>query len=192
MAHGHAVNDYGAPATRSSKFHRPLILANHALHWISSIIVMSIAAYFIAHYRHNMHLRYWVSVAAIDAFLYLPALVLPLIKSYKGYLAPLAWVFSYLWLAAFIFAAQDYSSDNCVLNSPGPFVNKCSLKKTLEAFAFIAFFTNVIGTLIEGKLWDIQRFKGNRMSFGTDTHRAAPVGGVPAAPHTAPHTTTAV
>jgi hypothetical protein len=47
-------------------------------------------------------------------------------------------VFSYLWLTAFIFAAQDYNFDNCSLNSPGPFVNKCSLKKTLEAFAFIA------------------------------------------------------
>jgi hypothetical protein len=58
-------------------------------------------------------------------------------KSYKGYLAPLAWIFSYLWLTAFIFAAQDYEYSNCALRSPS-FVNKCSLKKTLEAFAFIA------------------------------------------------------
>ncbi|PVH91421.1 hypothetical protein DM02DRAFT_705005, partial [Periconia macrospinosa] len=93
--------------------------------------------------------------------------------------APLAWVFSYLWLTAFIFAAQDYNFDNCVLNSPGPFVNKCSLKKTLEAFAFIAFFTNFVGTLIEGRLWDIQRFKGNRPTFDADTHHAAAVGGAP-------------
>jgi hypothetical protein len=190
MAPEHTVNDYGAPSTRSSKIHRPLILANHALHWISSIIVMSIAAYFIAHYRHNTHLRYWISVAAIDAFLYLPALVLPLIKSYKGYLAPLAWVFSYLWLTAFIFAAQDYNFDNCALNSPGPFVNKCSLKKTLEAFTFIAFFTNLVGTLIEGRLWDIQRFKGNRTALGTEKHHAAPLGSAPAT--TDPQTTTSV
>jgi len=190
MAPGNTVNDYGAPSTHSSKILRPLILANHALHWISSIIVMSIAAYFIAHYRHNTHLRYWISVAAIDAFLYLPALALPLIKSYKGYLAPLAWVFSYLWLTAFIFAAQDYNFDNCALNSPGPFVNKCSLKKTLEAFAFIAFFTNLVGTLIEGRLWDIQRFKGNHTALGTEKHHAAPLGSAPAT--TAPQTTTSV
>jgi hypothetical protein len=75
--------------------------------------------------------------AAIDAFLYLPALFLPAVKSYKGYLAPVAWVFSYLWLTAFIFAAQDYNYGNCVANSPS-FVNKCALKKTLEAFAFLA------------------------------------------------------
>jgi hypothetical protein len=51
---------------------------------------------------------------------------------------PLAWIFSYLWLTAFIFAAQDYnSSPGCWAYSPS-FVNKCALKKTLEAFTFIA------------------------------------------------------
>jgi hypothetical protein len=58
-------------------------------------------------------------------------------KTYKGYLAPLAWIFSYLWLTAFIFAAQDYNYGSCALRSPA-FVDKCALKKTLEAFAFIA------------------------------------------------------
>jgi hypothetical protein len=58
-------------------------------------------------------------------------------KSYKGYLAPLAWIFSYLWLTAFIFAAQDYNYGTCSRRSPA-FVNKCSLKRTLEAFAFLA------------------------------------------------------
>jgi len=74
---------------------------------------------------------------------------------------------SYLWLTAFIFAAQDYNFNNCTANSPS-FVNKCSLKKTLEAFAFIAFFTNLVGQILEGRLWDIQRFKGNRTS---DVHK---------------------
>jgi hypothetical protein len=60
-----------------------------------------------------------------------------MMKSYKGYLAPLAWIFSYLWLTAFIFAAQDYEYGSCALNSPA-FMNNCSLKRTLEAFAFIA------------------------------------------------------
>jgi len=119
---------------------------------------MSIAAYFISAYGQNTHIRYWVAVGAVDSFLYLPAQVLPAFKSYKGWLAPLAWVFSYLWLTAFIFASQDYNFGNCVLNSPA-FVNKCNLKWTLQAFTFIAFFTNLVGTLAEFKLWDIQRFK---------------------------------
>jgi hypothetical protein len=69
----------------------------------------------------------------------MPALILPLIKSYKGYLAPLAWIFSYLWLTAFIFAAQDYNFNNCAFNSPFG-IGRCALKKTLEAFAFLALY----------------------------------------------------
>jgi len=181
MARGNVVNDYGTTAGRSNRVHRPAIFANHALHFASSIIVLGIAAYFIHKYSHNTHLVYWISLAAVDAFLYLPALFLPFVKSYKGYLAPLAWILSYLWLTAFIFAAQDYNYGNCVANSPS-FVNKCSLKKTLEAFAFIAFFTNLVGQVLEGRLWDIQRFKGNHASdvnkhnvVPADTHTTATV-----------------
>jgi len=174
MARGHDANDYGRPAYRSNRMHRPAILANHAIHWASSLIVMSIAAYFIAKFSRDAHLVYWICVAAIDAFLYLPALFLPAVKSYKGYLAPVAWVFSYLWLTAFIFAAQDYNYGNCVANSPS-FVNKCALKKTLEAFAFIAFFTNLIGTILEGRLWDLQRFKGSHTS-AVDKHNTVGAG----------------
>jgi hypothetical protein len=52
-------------------------------------------------------------------------------------MAPAAWVFSYLWLTAFIFASQDYNFGGTCARSPAG-VNKCGLKKTLEAFAFIA------------------------------------------------------
>jgi hypothetical protein len=122
---------------------------------------MSIAAYFISAFHHDQHLVYWVTVGAIDALLYTVAMLLPLMKSYKGYTGPLAWIFSYLWLTAFIFAAQDYNHNRCSMRSPGPFIGKCGLKKTLEAFAFIAFITNLIGTYLEYKLWDNQRFKAH-------------------------------
>lgn len=56
------TNDYGAPAVRSNKLHRPLLAANHALHTISSLIVLGISAYFISEYTHNTHLRYWVAL----------------------------------------------------------------------------------------------------------------------------------
>jgi hypothetical protein len=42
-----------------------------------------------------------------------------------------------LWLTAFIFAAQDYEYGQCAVRSPMSF-GKCSIKKTLEAFAFLA------------------------------------------------------
>jgi len=169
--HGHAAEDYGTPAARSNRLHRPAILANHALHWISSVIVLSISAYFIHKFTHNTHLRYWVSIAAIDTLLYIPALLLPAILSYKGYLAPLAWIFSYLWLTAFIFASQDYNyNGGPFANSPAG-VDKPKLKKTLEAFTFIAFFTNLIGFVLESKLWDKQRFKGHS-AYDTNGHHA--------------------
>jgi len=157
----HAANDYGGPVNRSDRMLRPAMLVNHALHWASSIIVMSISAYFIAKFSHNTHLIYWICVAVIDAA-YLPAWFFPAFKNYKGYLALIDWAFSYLWLTAFIFAAQDYNFDNCMINSPS-FVDKCALKKTLEAFTFLAFFTNLVGQILEGRLWDLQRFKANHV-----------------------------
>src|SRR5689334_17886395 len=100
MARRHNANDYGAPAARSNKLHRPLLLANNVLHFISTLIVMSIAAYFIHKFKKNTHLVYWVTIVrvspspashlisskstltqlirtrqgAIDVLLYLPAL----------------------------------------------------------------------------------------------------------------------
>ncbi|ETI22101.1 hypothetical protein G647_06172 [Cladophialophora carrionii CBS 160.54] len=169
-ATGAPTSDYGSPARRSNPALRPAILANHWLHWISSIIVLGISAYFIAHYNHNTHLVYWVTIAAIDALIYLPALFLPALGSYKGYLAPAAWIFSYLWLTAFIFSAQDYNFNafGCPRSPSG--VNKCGLKKTLEAFAFLAFFTNIIGQILEGWLWAKQPFKNRRRNAGVEKH----------------------
>ena len=60
-----AATDYGAPAaTSTGKQYRPMILAANWLHWVSSIIVMSIAAYFIAHFSHNTHIIYWVTIVS--------------------------------------------------------------------------------------------------------------------------------
>jgi hypothetical protein len=60
-----ANSDYGAPAARSNKMHRPLITANHVLHWISSLIVLGISAYFIRNFRHNTHLVYWIVIVRL-------------------------------------------------------------------------------------------------------------------------------
>jgi hypothetical protein len=66
VAHNSATTDYGATTSPrpANKLHRPLTLANHVLHWISSLIVMSIAAYLISKYRHNVHMRYWVALVS--------------------------------------------------------------------------------------------------------------------------------
>ncbi|KAH3949345.1 hypothetical protein HBI56_103690 [Parastagonospora nodorum] len=188
-------SDYGAPTVSANKTSRLLLTATHALHLISSLIVLGIAAYFIANFGHNTHILFWICVAAIDTFLYLPAVALPFLKSYKGYLAPLAWIFSYLWLTAFIFSAQDYNyNGGCAINSPA-LVNKCSLKKTLEAFAFIAFFTNLVGTLLETRIYDANRFNNTRHATGSDkvlapTHETTTVHDAPATTGVHPQTST--
>ena len=46
-AHAEPTTDYGAPAVRSNRLHRPLLASNHALHLASSLIVLGISAYFI-------------------------------------------------------------------------------------------------------------------------------------------------
>lgn len=176
-AHVAPTTDYGAPAVRSNRLHRPLLALNHALHLASSLIVLGISAYFIHDYENTTHLRYWVAIASVSTFFYLPTLVLPAVKRYKGYLAPLAWVLSYLWLTGFIFAVQDYEyNGGCAVNSPR-FVNKCSLKRTVEAFTFLAFFTNVVGTLLEARLWDFQRFKHTRVAPADDREKHHGAGG---------------
>jgi hypothetical protein len=52
-------------------------------------------------------------------------------------------------------------------------------------------FTNLVGTVLEGRLWDVQRFKGAHTNNGVaeDKHHGAPVAGTDA---TGAHPTTSV
>jgi hypothetical protein len=61
-AHAAPTTDYGAPAVRSNRLHRPLMALNHALHLASSLIVLGISAYFIHDFENSTHLRYWVAI----------------------------------------------------------------------------------------------------------------------------------
>jgi hypothetical protein len=65
--------------------------------------------------------------------LYLIAVVLPALKSYRGYMSPLNLILSYLWLTALIFAAQDYAGGRCRSRIPG-YNSRCGLKHTILAF----------------------------------------------------------
>ena len=69
-------------------------------------------------------------------FLYLFAMFLPALKSYRGYLLPLSLVLSYLWLTSLIFSSQDYAGHRCRYHSP-PNVDHCGLKHTVQAFSII-------------------------------------------------------
>ncbi|KAJ9629278.1 hypothetical protein H2203_001648 [Taxawa tesnikishii (nom. ined.)] len=122
----------------SSKLLRPALAASQFMAWASAVVVMGIVSYFLAHFAHTEHLIY---------------------QEVIGYMAPLGWIFSYLWLTVFIFAAQDYNWHSCAANSP-PRTNHCALKKTSESFIFLAFFFTLTNIAIEYLLWDKQRFTG--------------------------------
>jgi hypothetical protein len=154
------TNDYGVhiPAARTLAPFRILTLLTNYLHLASTTIVLGISAYFIKSYTHNTHLVYWLTVACIDLAFALPlTIAYPLIdppRIASRFLGTFQWVFTYLWLTAFIFAAQDYNfGDTCERSPSG--VRKCGLKRTLEAFAFLAFFTGVVGVCIETKFFGL-------------------------------------
>jgi len=79
--------------------------------------------------------------------LWLPSFILPFLKSYRAWYFPLNWAWSYLWLTAFIFARQDYRRGNCFFNSP--FGGSCSLKRSLSAFIFLAFFFTLVAAVVD-------------------------------------------
>lgn len=66
MSRAHATDDYGVAKPRSDKTHRPLLAAKNGLHWISTLIVMSITAYFISHdwWPVNAHLKFWMAIVS--------------------------------------------------------------------------------------------------------------------------------
>jgi hypothetical protein len=151
------TNDYGVHIPKPSSLLRLSTLLTTWLHFSSTVIVLGISAYFINTYTDNTHLVFWLTIACIDTAATLPYLGHPFF-SFSPLLArcllSIQWLFSYLWLTAFIFAAQDYNfNGTCALSPAG--VGKCGIKRTLEAFAFLAFFTGVLGQLLESRLFGL-------------------------------------
>ncbi len=75
---------------------RFILTGNQWMQWISALIVMSLSAYFIAKFSAGEHLKYEITISTINVAFFIPALILPLFTSYKGYLLPLSFIFSYL------------------------------------------------------------------------------------------------
>lgn len=135
---------------------RMLLGANNFIILASSAIIVGILSYFLRRDRHRgTHIVYEevivcqpsarralsgslanTSQAVLTLFTYLFAVVLPVLKFYRGYMLPVNLVLSYLWLTSLIFSSQDYSGRRCLLHSP-PLLNRCGLKHTVQAFQII-------------------------------------------------------
>ncbi|KAK0628773.1 hypothetical protein B0T17DRAFT_166612 [Bombardia bombarda] len=164
---------------KDQRIHRSLLGANNFIILASSAIITGILSYFIRHYRgRGTHLIYQEVIAVLTLFIYLFAMFLPALKSYRGYLLPLNLVLSYLWLTSLIFSSQDYSGRRCYYHSPA-YVNRCGLKHTVQAFNIIGFSMLLFNTIIEALMWAGSRgtrLRGGDKNGGLNQHPAAGAG----------------
>ncbi|KAI9926137.1 hypothetical protein ASPWEDRAFT_622364 [Aspergillus wentii DTO 134E9] len=141
----------------TSAIARPLQLVTRAMQWISAVIVMGITSYFISKGPRGQHIIYQEVIAVMSVAFFLPAFVSPFLpKALSKFVLAIDIIFSYLWLTAFIFAAQDYNWHSCFVNSP--FGLSCSKKKANEAFMFLTFIFTFFAIFLEvASLWAYRR-----------------------------------
>jgi len=150
--------------------------------WISAIVVTGLVSNFLERFSsRGVDIVYMEVIAVITMVVYLIGMIAPCLPKYGGYLAPLHLVFSYLWLTAFIFAAQDWSHNRCRNSIPRS--GLCSRKHAIEAFNFLAFFFILCNLIIETLLFRAHR---RRIANAVPTHpmtKERPVSGVSGISH---------
>ncbi|KAK4150432.1 hypothetical protein C8A00DRAFT_46175 [Chaetomidium leptoderma] len=141
----------------SGRIARTLLGLSNFVILASSIIITGILSYFLHHWGYRgTHLVYNEVIAVLTLLFYLIAIVLPALKSYRGYMLPLNLALTYLWLTSLIFSSQDYSGRRCQYFSPR-FVNRCGLKHTVQAFQIIGFSFLLFNTILEALMWATHR-----------------------------------
>ncbi|CAI7645738.1 unnamed protein product [Penicillium palitans] len=132
---------------------RFFLICNRVIQWMSSVIVFGITSYFINIGPRGLTITYVEIIAVVSVVAFLPAFISPFMKTpVKEFVLFIDVIFSYLWLAAFIFSAVDYNQNNCHANAP-PSV-ACSKKWANEAFIFLTFIFTYFALFIETwSLW---------------------------------------
>lgn len=118
---------------------RLLLFMVNFIKWSSACIVMGIVSYFIHDYSRNAHTTYQEVIACTSIAFFLPTMPLAFYRRFTVHLIPLDYIYSHLWVTAFIFAAQDYNSKDCSMASPVN-LHKCALKYALESWCIIAVY----------------------------------------------------
>ncbi|KAM0255045.1 hypothetical protein ACHAQJ_006194 [Trichoderma viride] len=128
----------------------------YVMTWISAIVVTGLVGNFLERFSNRgVDIVYMEVIAVITMVVYLVGMIAPCLPKYGGYLAPLHLIFSYLWLTAFIFAAQDWSHNRCHFSIPRS--GLCGRKHAIEAFNFLAFFFILCNLIIEALLFRAHR-----------------------------------
>ncbi|KAK4871090.1 hypothetical protein LT330_000327 [Penicillium expansum] len=141
----------------STTLARPLQLATRAMQWGSAVIVMGLTSFFINRGPRGQHTIYQEVIAVLSVVFFLPAFISPFMPSSLGrFVLAIDVIFSYLWLTAFIFSAQDYSTRRCYHAIPAGL--NCKRKRANEAFIFLAFIFTFFGIFLEvAALWAYRR-----------------------------------
>ncbi|KAL2818636.1 membrane-associating domain-containing protein [Aspergillus granulosus] len=161
---------------------RPAMLLTRTLQWTSAVIVMGLTSSFINRGPRGQHIIYQEVIAVLSVVFFLPAFISPFMPKVLGrFVFIIDVIFSYLWLTAFVFAAQDYNWNNCYFRAP-PLMG-CSRKRANEAFIFLAFIFTFFGMLLElFSLWSYR----HENTPAVEKHGAHPG---PAPPHDGPAAT---
>ncbi|UNI20282.1 hypothetical protein JDV02_006382 [Purpureocillium takamizusanense] len=123
----------------------------HFMVFASAAIVTGLVSAFLDTWSFRGYRVVFQEVIAVTTLVvYLFAMFVPILKSYRGFFAPVNFIFSYLWLASFIFSSQDWSGRLCAQTSLSN--GRCAQKRTVEAFNFIGFFFLIINVIFEGIL----------------------------------------
>ncbi|KAH8689971.1 hypothetical protein BGW36DRAFT_307305 [Talaromyces proteolyticus] len=127
---------------------RPVLLLIRSLQWISSVIAMGIFSYLIHKNHHGAHLIYNEVIAVLSVVFFIPAFISPFMPTMLSkFVVLIDLVFSYLWLTAFIFTAEDFDRGFCyIAEAPGV---SCSKKHAAQAFTFLAFIFTFFGLGVE-------------------------------------------
>ncbi|KAJ5931109.1 hypothetical protein N7466_006602 [Penicillium verhagenii] len=144
----------------STTLARPLQLILRSLQWISAVVVLGLTSRFINQGPHGQHITYQEVISALSIVFFIPAFISPFRPAFLSKVViPIDLVFSYLWLTAFVFAAQDYNWHSCYFHSP-PGVT-CQRKRANEAFIFLAFIFTFLGIPLEGAA--LHAYRRNRV-----------------------------
>ncbi|KIX95745.1 uncharacterized protein Z520_08453 [Fonsecaea multimorphosa CBS 102226] len=118
---------------------RILLFGVNFIKWSSACIVMAIVSYFIHDYSRNEHTTYQEVIACTSIGFFLPTMPLAFDRRITVQLIPLDYIYSHLWVTAFIFAAEDYNWQDCAIHSPSG-LRKCTLKYAMESWCIIAVY----------------------------------------------------
>ncbi|KAL2264517.1 hypothetical protein VTJ83DRAFT_7027 [Remersonia thermophila] len=130
---------------------RWLVTLSNFVIFASSAILVGTISYFVRWGYRGTWWIYPLVIAVVTLFIYLITMFLPILKRYRGYMLPVNFILSYLWVTALIFAAQRFAGGRCVFY-PVP-RRGCSVAHAILTFWIIGFVFLIFNIIMEALMW---------------------------------------